>query len=135
MTIPASLEGTGPACALCGIRAVVHWQKRLSDDELDAYIALEQARRDSATELADPAGPPPAFPLLPTAQDCTRLVHGCADHGISLDRAALIHLKACTAPTVADLPGCNCTPEAAPDPEPDPVPVQLPPGWITGGGT
>lgn len=125
---PAPVQ-PGKPCALCGQRAVVHWQKRLTDEQLAEHIALEQGRRDERILLADPDLPLPVFGPLPTARDCTRLVHGCADHGISLNLAALVHAKTCTAPTLADLPGCDCTPEAAPAPDADPEPQQLPPGW------
>jgi hypothetical protein len=33
-----------------------------------------------------------------------------------MDAAALIHAKGCTAPSAADLPGCDCTPEPLPAP-------------------
>lgn len=118
----------GPTCSLCGGTAVVHWQRRLTSDEVAAAQAIEQARRDEAVILADPQLPPPVFGPLPTCADWTRTVHGCIRHYITMDAAVLVHQAACTAPAEADLPGCNCTPEAAvPDPEPEPAP--MPPGW------
>ncbi|PJN00806.1 hypothetical protein CG740_23150 [Streptomyces sp. CB01201] len=119
MTTPAS----GLACIRCGAPPVVHWTRRLTDDEFAAFVALEQARRDLATALADPQGPPPDFGPLPVESDNARSVYACIDHSISLDAAALVHAKTCTAPP------CNCTPEPAPQPEPAPDPVELPPGW------
>lgn len=117
-----------PTCHLCGDRAAVHWQRRLTDDELAAVQQLEQDRRDQVMALADPAQAPPTFPPLPGPQDFTTVVHGCVAHAITIEAAALIHAKTCTAPG-AVLPGCDCTPEPAPAPEPDPEPLLLPPGW------
>ena len=113
----------GPPCTQCGANAVVHWTRRLTDDEFDAYVALEQARRDNATLLADPQLPKPDFAPLPTPEDCVRTVYACADHAIGLEAASLIHEKTCTAPP------CNCTPEPAPPPELEPTPAPLPDSW------
>lgn len=120
---------SGPACALCGEAAVVHWQRRLTPTEIEVEQAIEQGRRDAALLLADPDRPPPDFGPLPDCLDFTRLVHACYNHAIHGDTAALIHQASCTAPAAGDLPGCNCTPETAPAPQPDPEPVALPPGW------
>lgn len=117
MTTPTPAQApTGPACALCGVEAVVQWQRRLTDAELAGYIGLEQERRDERLLLADPQQPAPDFGPLPTAADCTRPVFACGPHAITLDAAALVHQATCTAPATADLPGCDCTPEAPPQP-------------------
>lgn len=131
MTQPdiAPTPAQGPACTLCGGPAVVHWQRRLTADEVAVEQAKEQARRDEITRLADPQQPPPEFGPLPDCADYTAAVHGCIGHAITLNAASLVHQGTCTAPTEADLPGCNCTPEKAPQPDPDPEPVQLPAGW------
>jgi hypothetical protein len=121
----------GPACAVCGGIAIVHWQRRLTSDEIAVEQAKEQARRDQLTALADPQLPPPDFGPMPDCADWTRAVYACMTHAIngSNDAGARIHQATCTAPNPADLPGCNCTPEPLPQPDPDPVPPELPPGW------
>ncbi|MET9222325.1 hypothetical protein ABZX65_26665 [Streptomyces sp. NPDC003300] len=126
---PAPLAPTGPVCGLCGTPALVHWQRRLTGAEVAEQQAIEQGRRDEVVLLADPALPPPVFPPMPGFEDATRIVHGCIHHAITQDTAALTHQATCTAPTEADLPGCNCTPETAPTPDPEPPTPQLPPGW------
>jgi hypothetical protein len=117
------IQTNGPACTRCGTSAVVHWARRLTDDEFAAYTALEQARRDNATLLADPQAPKPDFGPLPTETDCLRTIYACIDHAISLDAASLVHAKTCTAPP------CDCTPEPAAQPQPTPEPAQLPASW------
>lgn len=119
----------GPACTLCGGPAVVHWQRRLTADEVAVEQAKEQARRDEITRLADPDKPAPVFPPLPDCADYTRAVHACYGHAITPQAGALIHQAACTAPTEADLPGCDCTPEPAPAGDSEPPAIELPPGW------
>lgn len=126
--------GTGPTCTLCGIQAgpdvwLGHWQRRLTSDEISIEQAKEQARRDQILALADPQLPPPEFGPMPDMLDYTTVVYGCKDHAIKASAAALIHAADCTAPTAADLPGCNCTPEPLPQPDPDPAQPELPPGW------
>lgn len=121
---PAPLALT---CAACGAPPLVHWQRRLTDAEFDAYIALEQERRDEQALLADSQQAPPIVGPLPTAVDVTRAVHACGRHAIGIDAAALVHAKTCTAP-----PTCTCTPEPAPPPEPAPTASPLPVSW---GGT
>lgn len=119
------------ACALCGDTARVHWQRRLTPDEVAAEQAKEQARRDLVTKLADPQLSPPEFGPLPDCADWTHIVPACHAHAIHGhdNAAARIHQGTCTAPDPADLPGCNCEPEPLPEPEPEPGPVALPPGW------
>ncbi|MFG2412284.1 hypothetical protein [Streptomyces goshikiensis] len=131
---PVEPASGGPTCGLCGGPAVVHWQRRLTDDEFADHLALHQYRQDTKRLLADPQLPEPAPVPPPAPTDCTRIVHGCADHAIGIDTAAHIHAKTCTAPAVEDLPGCDCKPEAMPTPEPEPEPVQPPASWITEGG-
>lgn len=126
----------GPTCVACGGEAVVHWQRRPTDDELDALIETEQSRRAEALLLADEQQPAPVFPPLPTAADTTRTVYACANHAITLDGAARVHLGSCTAPNEADLPGCDCTPESPPAPEPRAsasTKSRLPAHWVAGG--
>lgn len=126
---------TGPTCAACGDEAVVHWRRRLTDDELAVHVRLEQERRDQALLLADPQLPAPVFPPLPTGEDDTRTIYTCGPHAITMDAAALIHQSSCTAPNDADLPGCDCTPEAhAADPTEDEAPSRLPAHWLADGG-
>jgi hypothetical protein len=122
----------GPTCAACGGRALVNWQRRLTDTELAAHQAAEQERRDQLVQLADPQQPAPVFGPLPQAEDCTRIVHACGPHAITRDAAALVHQKTCTAPNPEHLPECDCTPEqlptvAAAENEPGP---ELPDHWI-----
>jgi hypothetical protein len=111
-----------PTCHRCDQPAVVHWQRRLIQAEIDDLRTAEQGRRDQAVLLADPQQPPPTFGPLPDGRGHTRIVHACAQHAISLDDAALIHQPDCTA--------CDCTPEPQPGAEPITIPgPALPPGW------
>ncbi|SHL75412.1 hypothetical protein [Streptomyces yunnanensis] len=126
---PDTVQPAGPTCNACGGRAAVQWQRRLTDTEFAAHLALEQQRRDERLRLADPQQPVADFGPLPTPADCVTPVFGCATHAITADAAALVHQKTCSAPDPARLPGCNCTPEPAPQPTPDPEPAPLPPGW------
>ncbi|WP_157874272.1 hypothetical protein [Streptomyces sp. AcH 505] len=137
--VPTSPEGpaapVAPSCALCGADAVVHWQRRLDDVELDYEVGLERLRRAGIAELADPQLPTPTFPPLPGSDDFVRPVHACAAHAITLDAATQIHQSHCTAPNEVDLTGCDCTPEPLPPAEPRaaaPAPVVLPDHWIVG---
>ncbi|MBX7464956.1 hypothetical protein K1Y80_02520 [Streptomyces sp. MAG02] len=124
----------GLSCRVCDDTPVVHWRRRLTDDEFDAFVAVEQARRDLETILADPQKPAPSYGPLPTEDDNTRVVHACGQHAIGIEAAALVHAKTCTAPNPAHLPGCDCTPEPAPAPEPVPAALQLPASWGGSGG-
>ncbi|MFE5868802.1 hypothetical protein ACFQ6V_09130 [Streptomyces roseifaciens] len=113
----------------------MNWQRRLTPVEFAAHLEWEQQRRERAAQLADPQQPPPDFGPLPQPEGCTTTVFACADHAVTLEVAALIHQGTCTAPSLDDLPGCNCAPEpAAPStPEPGTAPADaLPPGWSTG---
>lgn len=123
---------TGPACAACGAGAVVHWVRRLTDDELAEVRRVESERRAEVVRLADQQQPAPDFPPLPAAEDFTRSVYACGSHAITMDAAALVHAKSCTAPSAADLPGCDCTPEPPPPPAPPALDSELPPHWVTG---
>lgn len=131
--VPPTPPPSGPICALCGERAVVVWQRRLTDTEFAAYSTLEQEKRDGWLALADPQKPPPDYGPLPQPSDCTAPVYGCTAHAITMDAAALIHAKTCTAPNAANLPGCNCTPEPLPPPSPAAAPAlsPLPDHWTT----
>jgi hypothetical protein len=133
MTTPIDITPapTGPTCTLCGAQAVVNWQRRLTDGELAAYQGLEQEKRDEWLNLADPQQPPPDYGPLPQASDCTAPVYACGPHAIGMDAAALIHAKSCTAPNAATLPGCDCTPEPAPQAAMTAEPSRLPAHWIT----
>lgn len=106
----------GCSCAGCLAAPLVQWQRRPTADELAAVVAVEQSRRDQVLAAADPEQPAPEFGPLPTAAETTIAVFGCGPHAISMDLAALIHAFDCTAPDPAVLPGCNCTPEPAPEP-------------------
>ncbi|MFF4403821.1 hypothetical protein [Streptomyces sp. NPDC001404] len=110
--MPAPSPMAGPVCRLCGERAVVHWQRRLTEAEFAAHLTLEHAAVQA---------------------EYTTVVFACAAHAITLDAAARVHQATCTAPSARDLPGCDCTPEPAPPPDPEPtaadVAAVLPPGW------
>jgi len=135
--VPAPPTPAAPVCAACGSEAVVHWQRRLTGDELAEHIRVEKERRAERLLLADPQQPAPVFPPLPAADDTTRIVHACGPHAISLEAASRIHASSCTAPNEADLPGCDCTPEPHPAPAPEPVDEpaasRLPAHWLPGG--
>jgi hypothetical protein len=118
-------------CTLCGSAAVVQWAKRPTAAELASAASLVTERHAERVLLADPQLAPPVSPALPTATDTTVPVYACVNHAITLDGASLIHASTCTAPNVANLPHCDCTPEppiASVPSTPDPVAV-LPPGW------
>lgn len=137
MATPTPVESMtiGLVCALCGEPAVVQWRRRLTDAEFEPITAAEQERRDEATLLADPQQPPPVFGPMPVPSDYIAAVYACADHGITLDLAALVHQRTCNAPNTADLPGCNCTPEAPPPGDEEVVRTAtraLPAGWGPG---
>ncbi len=129
---PLPPVAVGPACEACGSTAVVHWRRRLTDDELAAHVAMEESRRESAA-LFDSRHPVPEFGRLPHADECTVCVYACADHAISLEAAARIHRATCTAPSAHDLPGCDCAPEPAVPPTPEAIAAgtatALPLGW------
>lgn len=136
---PALPATVGPVCALCGVpvgsdagRFGASWQRRLTDDELDAHVALEQGKRDQRILLADPQQPPPDFGPLPQASECTAPVYACGTHVIAQEAAALVHAKECTAPNPDHLPGCDCTPEPAPQAAvaAEPEAMRLPAHWI-----
>jgi hypothetical protein len=130
----------GRACNACGSVAAVNWQRRLTPAEVAEAQVIEQERRTGiltvynailasldGSETAPPAAP--QFGPMPTCTDWTRIVHGCVSHAVTLEAAALVHQASCTAPSTAHLPGCDCTPEAAPQAEPEPGPAPLPAGW------
>ncbi|MFI1165643.1 hypothetical protein ACH4UM_19010 [Streptomyces sp. NPDC020801] len=125
---------SGPLCKACGIAAVVHWLRRPTDSEVTEAAAVEKERRAQVLLLTDPQLPRPEFGPLPTAADMTRTVYACASHAITLEAAALLHQSRCTAPNEADLPACDCTPEAPPQTPPtEPPPARaLPAHWVTG---
>ncbi|MFJ8345034.1 hypothetical protein ACIQ9J_01395 [Streptomyces sp. NPDC094153] len=114
----------------------MQWQRRPTDDEIDAAITVEQSRRDYARQMADPQAPAPDFGPLPTGNDTTIAVYACGQHAISMDAAARVHASSCTAPNDADLPDCDCTPEPLPQQaaeEPTPAASELPAHWLPGG--
>lgn len=109
---------------LCGLlsgctnAAAAQWTRRPHADELATFDAAEQSRRDDILIFADPSLPPPTFPPLPTAEDTTVPVFGCSLHAITLDLACRVHQSTCTAPNLASLPACDCTPEPLPPADP-----------------
>src|SRR5690348_11195057 len=114
----------------CTTPPLVQWQRRPTSTELDGIVTIEQDRRAQALLLADPQQPAPEFGPLPTAQDTLIPVYGCGQHAIRIGLAALVHASDCTAPNLADLPSCNCTPEPAPPPQPMHTEAQpLPDHW------
>lgn len=132
MTTPdpaPAITGGGPACTLCGADAVVNWQRRLTEAEVAEAQGIEQDRRQERLLLADPQLPPLDFGPLPDCADWTHAVYGCDQHGINKPAASHVHQATCTAPQVANLPGCDCTPEPHPQAPPEPEPVVLPAGW------
>lgn len=135
MPTPVPALPLGPLCSACQAPAVVHWQRRPTDDEMDELLLAEHERREDVRLHADRQLPPPVFPPMPTAAETTRVVHACGVHAITIEAAALIHASACTAPNEADLPSCDCTPEpwpAAPAVEEEQI-WELPGHWVTGG--
>lgn len=98
------------ACKLCGQPAELQWQRRPTDAELADLDAQETAWRDLILANSDPANPP-VFGPMPDATNTTMPVYACTTHAITGDLAALIHQASCTAPDMAYLPSCNCTPE------------------------
>jgi hypothetical protein len=36
---------------------------------------------------------------------------GCVNHQLSIDLSTMLHQSSCTAPNVANLPSCDCTPQ------------------------
>lgn len=120
---------TGPACGTCDDPAIVHWQRRLLDDEIAVEHAKEKDRRAEVltrykqlvASLEGSGNQPPAppeFGPIPDHADSTTVVYACAQHAIDPEPAARVHQAACA--------GCDCNPEPPPEPEPDP---ELPPGW------
>jgi hypothetical protein len=104
----------------------VQWRRRPTPAELADVVAAEQDFRARVTAATDPEQPP-VFGPLPTAADTTIPVYACGPHAITRDLAALVHASDCTAPDPDLLPGCNCTPEPAPEPHTDAAP--LPDHW------
>ncbi|MEU2426904.1 hypothetical protein ABZ619_38830 [Streptomyces sp. NPDC007851] len=131
MATPTEQPSRKP-CAACDQDAVVNWLRRLTDAEVAEVVAVEEERRAEILRHADQQLPPPEFGPLPTGDGMTRTVLACAQHAITLDAAALVHQKTCTAPDPAVLPGCNCTPEASQPEAPPAVPDDLPDHWVTG---
>ncbi|MEV0090456.1 hypothetical protein [Streptomyces sp. NPDC050738] len=126
----------GPLCGLCGADAVAVWQRRLTGEELTQQVEWERERRARAVELSDPQLPAPVFGPLPGPEDFVRPVYACGPHAITLDLATLVHQASCSAPAVADLPGCSCTPEALLTAAAAPVlssTAALPDHWVVGG--
>jgi hypothetical protein len=116
----------------------VHWRRRPTDDELAELVAAERVRRDELLLLADPRLPAPQFGPLPTAEGVTRTVYACGPHAITLEAASRTHQSSCTAPNDADLPDCDCTPEALPESAAttsaeSEAPSRLPAHWLPGG--
>lgn len=126
------LPSPTPGCSHTGCPAtpLAQWQRRPNQAELDAAVAAAQSRRDEILAAADPQQPAPVLPPLPTEQDTTIAVFGCADHAIDMGLAAHVHAADCRAPHEDHLPGCGCEPEPLPDPEPlDEEMVTLRTGW------
>lgn len=68
-----------------------------------------------------------------SAEDVTHTdaVYACRLHAIELEAAGRVHQAACTAPNLAQLPACDCTPEVPPhDPDPAGPTVTLATGWV-----
>ncbi|MDH6116921.1 hypothetical protein ABH930_000340 [Kitasatospora sp. GAS204A] len=68
-------------------------------------------------------------PADPESLPAVQAVFACTQHAMALDLASHVHAPACTAPDLAHLPGCNCTPEPLPTPPPAVQTVTLSTGW------
>lgn len=106
----------------CTTPSLVHWQRRLTQDEIVTAHRAEQQRRDDR-ETPFPDG----IPLTDPAE-MSHLVHACGQHAIGMNAAALIHQADCPGPDSPNLPECGCEPEPAPEPTVRPE-QQLPDHW------
>ncbi|WP_327066909.1 hypothetical protein [Kitasatospora sp. NBC_01302] len=105
-------------CTLCGAAPVAHWCRRPTAAELNALVAATQQKFGDAA-------------AVPTATDTAVTVYACAVHAIQLEAAAQVHEATCTAPCVAHLPGCDCTPEPPPPAAPPGITTTaLTTGWV-----
>ena len=105
----------------CSETPLVHWQRRLTADEVDIEHAIERHKRDGWLELRDVEQPMPDYGPLPDPSSYSYLVYACADHAIDMDAAGLVHQNTCAGPDSDALPLCDCDPEPAPAPRPRPV--------------
>lgn len=90
-------------CPVCGTAAKVQWQRHPTTAEIAAF---------------------------PAGQQLTAVtVYACDTHAISLALASRMHQSTCTAPNLAQLPGCSCTPDPSPISTPTTT-TTLSSGWI-----
>jgi hypothetical protein len=114
----------------CTTDSLVHWQRRLTADEIAVAQDLELQRR------ADAPVPFPDGVPLPDPAQYSHLVHACGQHAIHMEAATRIHQSGCSGPDSAALPACDCEPEPHPE-SLRPEQPALPDHWTsaaTGGG-
>lgn len=109
----------------CTDPALVHWQRRLTPDEIATAQGLELQRRADA-----PVPFPDGIPLPDPAQ-YSHLVHACGPHAIGMEAATHVHQAHCAGPDSPALPACDCTPEPHPPPPAPPPAPALPDHWST----
>lgn len=119
----------GPFCERCSAPALVQWQRRLTQAEMDTEHARLNEIRAERILLQDPKNPL-VFGPLPSLADSTTAVFACAQHAIDMNAAALIHQADCTGPhgDQSPHPQCSCTPEGSQPRPPAPEP-ELPAHW------
>lgn len=112
----------GPVCERCHAPALVQWQRRLTQAEMDAEHARINVIRAERILLQDPENPI-VFGPLPSITDSTTAVFACGDHAIDQAAAGLIHQATCTGPhgDQTPHPKCSCTPEPHPERAPQPT--------------
>lgn len=112
----------GPVCERCHAPALVQWQRRFTQAEMDAEHARINAIRAEAIAGQDPENPVVWGPL-PSLADSTMAVFACGQHAIDQEAAGLIHQADCTGPhgDHTPHPQCSCQPEPQPEPKPEPA--------------
>lgn len=117
----------------CAAAPLVHWTRRLTDDEAARELALEQWRRDGRILLRDTQLPMPDFGPMPDPAQYTYRVDACGKHAIDQDPAAQVHQAHCAQADPDALPGCRCEPEPLPKRTGFGQPQEMPAHWGTDG--